>query len=75
MDAWNNVGFAAGELQNPTRDLGFSMQSGVLLVVLLYLLANVAYLLVLPAEAIAQAPETGSPPRHCRRCSASRAST
>ena len=57
MDAWNNVGFAASELQNPTRDLGFSMQSGVLLVVLLYLLANVAYLLVLPAEAIAEAPQ------------------
>lgn len=57
MDAWNNVGFAAGEMQNPTRDLGFSMQSGVLLVVLLYLLANVAYLLVLPAESIAEAPQ------------------
>ncbi len=57
MDAWNNVGFAAGELRNPTRDLGFAMQSGVLCVVLLYLLANVAYLLVLPAEAIAEAPQ------------------
>ena len=57
MDAWNNVGFAAGEMRNPTSDLGFAMQSGVLCVVLLYLLANVAYLLVLPAEAIAEAPQ------------------
>ncbi|MGQ0592365.1 MAG: APC family permease, partial [Gammaproteobacteria bacterium] len=57
MDAWNNVGFAAGEMQDPTRDLGFSMRSGVLVVVLLYLLANVAYLLVLPAESIAEAPQ------------------
>ncbi|MGH8480034.1 MAG: APC family permease [Gammaproteobacteria bacterium] len=57
MDAWNNVGFAAGEMQNPTRDLGFSMQSGVVCVVFLYLLANVAYLLVLPAESIALAPQ------------------
>ncbi|MCA1850966.1 MAG: amino acid permease [Beggiatoa sp.] len=57
MDAWNNVGFAAGEMRNPRRDLGFSMQNGVLCVVLLYLLANVAYLLVLPAGSIADAPE------------------
>ncbi|MGH8585542.1 MAG: amino acid permease, partial [Gammaproteobacteria bacterium] len=26
MDAWNNVGFAAAEMRNPTRDLGFAMQ-------------------------------------------------
>ncbi|MGH8564655.1 MAG: APC family permease [Gammaproteobacteria bacterium] len=57
MDAWNNIGFAASEMRDPTRDLGFSMVSGVLVVVLLYFLANVAYLLVLPAEAIAEAPQ------------------
>ncbi len=57
MDAWNNVGFAAGELQNPRRDLGFAMAIGVLGVIVLYLLANVAYLSVLPGDAIAQAPQ------------------
>ncbi len=25
MDAWNNVGFAAGELKDPKRDLAFAM--------------------------------------------------
>jgi APA family basic amino acid/polyamine antiporter len=57
MDAWNNVGFAGGELQHPERDLPFAMGAGVLIVTILYLLANVAYLSVLPAEAIAAAPQ------------------
>src|SRR5213594_2544226 len=57
MDAWNNVGFAAGELKNPTRDLPFAMAAGVLVVTVLYLLANVAYLNVLPFQAIAGAPQ------------------
>jgi APA family basic amino acid/polyamine antiporter len=57
MDAWNNVGFAAGELRDPKRDLPFAMAAGVLVVTVLYLLANVAYLNVLPADAIAHAPQ------------------
>lgn len=57
MDAWNNVGFAAGELKNPKKDLPFAMAAGVLLVTGIYVLANVAYLSVLPAEAIARAPQ------------------
>jgi APA family basic amino acid/polyamine antiporter len=57
MDAWNNVGFAAGELKRPERDLPFAMAAGVALVTTLYVLANVAYLNVLPASAIANAPQ------------------
>src|SRR5690606_27575160 len=30
MDAWNNVGFASGELKNPERDVPFAMAAGVL---------------------------------------------
>src|SRR3989475_4045736 len=57
MDAWNNVGFAGGELKNPQRDLPFAMAAGGLTVTVLYLLANVSYLSVLPADAIAHAPQ------------------
>jgi len=57
MDAWNNVGFAGGELEHPTRDLPFAMGVGVLAVTVLYLLANLAYLVVLPLAAIAGAAE------------------
>src|SRR6267143_3272430 len=57
MAAWNNVGFASGELKQPEKDLPFAMAAGVLTVTALYVLANVAYLLVLPADAIAHAPQ------------------
>jgi hypothetical protein len=57
MDAWNNVGFAAGELKDPKRDLAFAMVTGVCVVVVLYLLANLAYLSALPLPAIAAAPQ------------------
>jgi APA family basic amino acid/polyamine antiporter len=57
MDAWNNVGFASGEMKNPTKDLPFAMAAGVLIVTVLYLLANVSYLNVLPADQIANAPQ------------------
>src|SRR6266568_2237477 len=57
MDAWNNVGFAGSELKEPRKDLPFAMGVGVLIVTLLYVLANVAYLNVLPATAIANAPQ------------------
>ncbi len=57
MDAWNNVGFSAGELRRPTRDVPFAMAAGVLAVTALYVLVNVAYLAVLPAPAIAHAAD------------------
>src|SRR5205823_4930437 len=55
--SWNNVGFAGSELNHPERDLPVAMGAGVLIVTVLYLLANVAYLNVLPAAAIATAPQ------------------
>src|SRR5947199_290575 len=57
MDAWNNVGFAGSELKDAKRDLPIAMAAGTLIVTVLYLLANVSYLNVLPAEAIAHAPQ------------------
>src|SRR2546425_4021056 len=57
MDAWNNVGFASGELKHPEKDVPFAMAAGVLIVTTLYVLANVAYLVVLPVDAIANAPQ------------------
>jgi APA family basic amino acid/polyamine antiporter len=62
MDAWNNVGFASGELKRPERDLPFAMAVGVLVVVTLYVLANIAYLNVLPGDVIAKTWTEGRPP-------------
>ncbi len=47
-DAWNNVTFAAAEVQNPKRNLPLALVLGTGLVTLLYVMANVAYLNVLP---------------------------
>ncbi len=47
-DAWNNVTFTAGEVKNPRRTLPRSLFLGSSLVIVLYLLANVAYLAALP---------------------------
>jgi APA family basic amino acid/polyamine antiporter len=48
MDAWNNITFTAAEVKNPARDLPLSLVLGTGTVITLYLLANVAYLRVLP---------------------------
>jgi APA family basic amino acid/polyamine antiporter len=55
-DAWNNITFTAGEVKNPRRDIPLSLAFGTMLVISLYLLANVAYLMTLPLDAIQHAP-------------------
>ena len=52
-DAWNNITFTAGEVTNPKRNIPLSLALGTGTVILMYLLANIGYLLVLPL--------TGSP--------------
>jgi len=56
-DAWNNVTFTAGEVRDPRRNLPLSLSLGTGLVITLYLLANVAYLCVLPLEKIQHAAD------------------
>lgn len=55
-DAWNNITFTAGEVKNPKRNIPLSLAFGTILVISLYLLANVAYLVTLPIEAIKTVP-------------------
>ena len=47
-DAWNNITFTAGEVVEPRRTIPLSLALGTGTVVLLYLLANVAYIRMLP---------------------------
>lgn len=51
-DAWNNVTFIAGEVENPKRNIPLGLFFGVSIVTLIYVLANVAYLCLLPVEGI-----------------------
>jgi len=55
-DSWHNIAFAAGEVKRPERNVTLAMVIGATLVIVLYLLANVAYLVTLPLEAIQHAP-------------------
>src|SRR6059058_1760458 len=51
-DAWNNITFTAGEVKDPKRNIPLSLAFGTIIVITLYLLANVAYLTTLPFEKI-----------------------
>ena len=55
--AWNDVSFAAAELRNPRRDLPIALAAGVMIVGILYVLANLAYLRALPLEGIRNAAD------------------
>jgi APA family basic amino acid/polyamine antiporter len=55
-DAWNNVTFTAGSIRDPQRNLPRALAAGTLLVIGIYLCANLAYLVVLPWEQIQTAP-------------------
>jgi APA family basic amino acid/polyamine antiporter len=56
-DSWNNVTIVAGEVRQPRRNLPLALALGTGGVITLYLLANVAYLVTLPFEAIQHAPD------------------
>jgi len=55
-DSWHNIAFAAGEVRQPERNVTRAMVIGTIIVIALYLLANVAYLMTLPLESIQHAP-------------------
>jgi basic amino acid/polyamine antiporter, APA family len=55
-DSWHDITFVAGEVRNPKRNLPLSLALGTSLVIVLYLLCNLAYLAVLPIHAIQTAP-------------------
>jgi APA family basic amino acid/polyamine antiporter len=51
-DSWHNIAFAAAEVKNPERNVTLAMVIGATVVIVLYVLANIAYLVTLPLEAI-----------------------
>jgi basic amino acid/polyamine antiporter, APA family len=55
--AWESITFTAGEVKEPKRNVPLSLFWGTALVILLYLLVNVAYLCMLPLEQIQHAPD------------------
>ena len=53
-DGWINVGTLAGEMKNPGKDLPKAIVGGLSLVMAVYVVINLAYLWVLPANELAQ---------------------
>ena len=51
-DAWNNVTFIAGEIKEPKKNIPRSLFLGTLIVTIIYILANIAYLALLPLNGI-----------------------
>ncbi|KAF2250660.1 hypothetical protein BU26DRAFT_268045 [Trematosphaeria pertusa] len=52
FDGWDNVNYVTAEFKNPTRDLPRVIHTSLPLVILCYIMANIAYFLVLPTELI-----------------------
>jgi basic amino acid/polyamine antiporter, APA family len=55
-DAWNNVTFVSGEVKNPQRNVPLGLLYGTLVVIVVYVLINVAFLYVLPIKEMANSP-------------------
>jgi APA family basic amino acid/polyamine antiporter len=53
-EGWNNLGFLAGEIKNPYKNIPIALAAGVGFVMLLYVSINMAYLYVLPVESFQQ---------------------
>ncbi|MEO7648865.1 MAG: amino acid permease [Bryobacteraceae bacterium] len=52
-DGWHAIAFVAGEVREPRRNLPLALGGGVAAVIVIYLLANLAYTRVLPMSELA----------------------
>jgi APA family basic amino acid/polyamine antiporter len=53
-DGWNNVTYLAGEIKKPQRNIPLGLFWGTIIVIIVYLLINVAFIFVLPIQEMAQ---------------------
>ena len=56
--AWNTITYTAGEIQNPQRNIPLSLFLGTLIVSLLYISANVVYVMLLPVSGTPEGVDT-----------------
>ena len=49
-DGWNNLGFVAGEIKNPKRNIPRGLFIGIGICIVMYVLTNQAYVYMLPVE-------------------------
>lgn len=58
-DGWNNLTFVAGEVKNPQRNIARALFWGVVVVIAVYVIINLAYLYVLDINTMAALKESG----------------
>jgi len=63
-DGWNNLTFVAGEVKDPNRNIPLAIIGSTMLVIVLYVVAQVAYFYVLDPTAIASVPASSSVAKH-----------
>ena len=51
-EGWNSVGLLGGEIKNPNRNVPLSIVFGLLIVIVLYVLTNIAYLSLLSIDSL-----------------------
>jgi APA family basic amino acid/polyamine antiporter len=51
-DGWNNITFMGGEVKNPKRNIPLALFAGMSVVIVVYLLMNIAYFYVMSLEEI-----------------------
>jgi APA family basic amino acid/polyamine antiporter len=59
-DGWPSVSLVAGEIRNPKRNIPLSLGLGLAAITVIYGLANLAYLRVLPVDVIATTDRAGA---------------
>lgn len=59
-EGWNSVGFVAGEIKDPHKNIPLSLLYGLLIVVGLYLLVNFAYLTLLSTQQLTSIYESNN---------------
>jgi APA family basic amino acid/polyamine antiporter len=57
---WESATYSAGETRNPERNLPAGLFVGVLIIVGIYVLTNLAYLYVIPSGTMAESPKIAS---------------
>lgn len=55
-DGWADLSYTSGEVKDPERNMPRALIGGTLAVIAIYLLANLAYLAVMPVEEIRRSP-------------------
>jgi APA family basic amino acid/polyamine antiporter len=57
-DGWNNMPMAAGEVQNPGRNIPLALIGGMVVIIIVYVVANLAYFYALPFDEVVTSNST-----------------